>query len=197
MDAKYRSSMVSLAFTVLLIAGFGISLSLVYAQTGCPPVSQNGWRQCSTVYYTVSGFDVTPYGEILNGIDSWISNNSTNNNSKVNFIQGNPPAGATNYGVLRIQTGTTSGGDPAETIKDTNAGAIASATITFYLQATIPNTSPPQIVFNPSGSGYDTIFKKVLLHEIGHTMGLKDEPKGTGTCYSQTAGNDEWHLRPK
>ena len=147
--------------------------SVEHAQTGCPPVSQNGWRQCATIYYNVSGFDANQFGQILNGIDSWKSHNSTNNNSRVDLIQGTPPAGATNYGTLNIQTGSTSAGNPAETVKNTSSGAITFATITFYLQATIPNTTPPQLVFDPSVTGYDSAFKKVILHEFGHSMGLK------------------------
>jgi hypothetical protein len=165
------------------------SVWVSHAQTGCPPVSQNGWRQCATVYYTVGGFDADQYGQILNGIDSWKTHNSTNNNSRVSFVQGTPPSGATNYGTLTIQTGTTTGGDPAETVKSNTTGAITSATITFYLAATIPNTSPTQLAFDPGVIGYDTIFKKVILHELGHSMGVKDEPKLTTTCYGQASQN--------
>lgn len=178
-----------LALIVLSLAFLCTTIWVEHAQTGCPPVSQNGWRQCATIYYTVSGFDANQYGQVLNGIDSWISHNSTNNNSRVNFVQGTPPAGATNYGTLAIQIGSTSGGVPAETIKNTTSGAITSATISFYLQATIPNTTPPQLVFDPNVTGYDSCFKKVVLHELGHSMGLRDEPKGTAPCFGQSSGN--------
>jgi hypothetical protein len=44
-------------------------------------------------------------------------------------------------------------------------------------------------VFDPNVSGYDTIFLKVMLHEVGHTMGLKDAAIGSGNCGGQTSGN--------
>jgi hypothetical protein len=56
---------------------------------------------------------------------------------------------------------------------------ILSATITFDLQRTDSNGVP---WFNPSGSGYDTVFTKVALHEIGHTMGLNEAPAPQGVC---------------
>lgn len=113
-----------LLMVVGLFIVFASSLTSVeYAASGCPPVSNNGWAQCKKVYYSVGGFNVEQYGQILNGIDTWIAANQTNN-SRVEFIQGTPPAGSINHGTLNIVNGTTSGGDPAETIKNTSTGAL-------------------------------------------------------------------------
>jgi hypothetical protein len=44
-------------------------------------------------------------------------------------------------------------------------------------------------VYDVGVAGYSTIFKKVMLHELGHSMGLKEEPTGTGHCLGQSGGN--------
>jgi hypothetical protein len=185
MHRSHSSRWYLLTLCTLLIAFASFPSSVEYAQSGCPPVSNNGWAKCATVYFTVGGFNVNQYGQILNAIDSWITAN-TNNNSKVNFIQGAVPSGATNYGVLTVQTGTLNG-PPAQITKNTGTGAVANATITFDLNATIPNTSPVQKVFDSNVSGYNSIFRKVMLHELGHSMGLRDVPTGQGQCFGQTA----------
>jgi hypothetical protein len=50
-----------------------------------------------------------------------------------------------------------------------------AVTITIYVAA---NCNYP--FFVPGQVGYDTVFEKTALHEVGHTMGLKDV--GNGTC---------------
>lgn len=174
-------------FLLLSILVIAASTPIIpeYAQTGCPPVSNNGWPKCVIVYYTISGFDSSQKTQLLNAFTSWNSANRTNN-SKVKFQQ--DPGGAAFFVYqLTVQTGTIGVGAPAITNKDTGTGAISSATITFDLQAKVPNTN--NLVFDPNIAGYNTIFQKVMLHELGHTMGLKDEPIGSGNCGGQSANN--------
>src|SRR5437868_10614532 len=57
-----------------------------YAQTGCPPVSNNGWPKCVIVYYTITGFDQSQKTQLLNALTSWNTANRTNN-SRVKFQQ--------------------------------------------------------------------------------------------------------------
>ena len=161
----------------LAFASLSWLLTTPHAQTSCPPVSNNGWPKCVTVYYTLSGFNSTQTSQFSTAISAWDSANQTNN-SRVKFVLGPPPGGG--FYTLSIRTGTVGGGGPADTVKNTQTGAIDNATINFNLSATVPLTSPPKLVFDPSVSGYSTIFEKVLLHELGHTMGLKDVPVAPG-----------------
>ncbi len=39
-----------------------------------------------------------------------------------------------------------------------------------------------------AGQAYDDFISRVTLHEIGHTMGLTDQPDHGGFCFGQTAG---------
>lgn len=154
-----------------------------------PPVSNNGWVKCATVYYTITGFNTAQRSQITAALSTWHQEN-LGNNSHVRFLQGLPPPGAENYATLTVRTATpTLSGAPADTVKNTPTGPISSATITFDLAKTIPNTSPAQKVYDPHVAGYNSIFRKVMLHELGHTMGLRDEPGGTGPCQGQSAGN--------
>lgn len=179
----------SIALIPSCLAALILFLPSVYqAQTGCPPVSNNGWSKCATVYYTLVGFNGTQTSQITSALSAWHEAN-LGNASHVRFLQGSPPGGAINFGTLNVRTGATSGGAPAETIKNTASGPVVSATIRFNLQATIPNTNPVLLVYDPNVTGYSSIFKKVMLHEVGHTMGLRDEPGGTGPCRGQSAGN--------
>ncbi len=155
------------------------------AQTGCPPVSNNGFPKCAIVYYSITGFDSTQSPQITAALSAWTTANQSNN-SRVKFVAGTAPPGGRS---LTIRTGTTVSGAPAETTKSPLTGATTSATITFNLNYTIAGTNPPQLIYDPNVAGYNTIFRKVMLHELGHTMGLRDEPVGTGNCGGQTLGN--------
>ena len=177
-----------------LVLGLSTGLALFapsvqHAQTGCPAVSNNGWSKCATVYYTVTGFNAAQAPQITGALSAW-HQADFGNNSNVRFVQGVPPVGAENYGTLTVRTATpTSSGAAADTVKNTTSGPIISATITFDLTWTIPGTNPPQLVYAPNVVGYDSIFNKVMLHELGHSMGLREEPSGAGHCLGQSAGN--------
>lgn len=157
--------------------------------TDCPVTSGNGFHQCARIYYSVTGFGASEYGQILNALDAWTASNRFNK-SVVEYIQGSPPPDATLYATLAIQAGDIpTQGVVAATTKNPETGVSQSTTIIVNLNATIPGTTPPQLALNPGQSGYNTIFKKLMLHELGHTMSLKDVDRGPTTCYGQTAGH--------
>jgi len=189
MHLSIRSSSL-LALVLGLLTGLALfPLSVQQAQTGCPPVSNNGWSKCATVYYTITGFNPTQAPQITSALSTWHQAN-IGNNSHVRFVQGAPPPSAENYATLTVRTATpTSSGAAADTVKNTTSGPIISATITFDTAWTIPGTSPAQRVYDVNVAGYSSIFKKVMLHELGHSMGLREEPTGTGHCLGQSAGN--------
>jgi hypothetical protein len=115
--------------------------------------------------------------QITQALNSWTTANS-NNNSRVRFViaQTPPPGAAT----LSFQNGTSNGSNAASTDTIIRHGtvynSIQSATITFYTQGSTPGGAP---IYNSNTSGYDTIFRKIALHEIGHTMGLDEAPVPT------------------
>jgi hypothetical protein len=170
----------------LLVAAVGGYVSS--ARATCPTVSNNGWRQCAKVYYSLSGISGTQATQIRAAIGSWNTSNLAFNNSQVEFIEGTAPSGAFNVATLTIRNGS-AGGAPAVTTKPNSVGIITSATITFDTSVTFVSGGQTLLVYDPNVTGYDTIFKKVMLHELGHTMGLRDVPVDqTQSCGGQTAG---------
>jgi hypothetical protein len=188
---KMRLSIRSCSLLALgLLTGLALfPLSVQQAQTGCPPVSNNAWSKCATVYYTITGFNAAQTPQITSALSTWHQAN-LGNNSHVRFVPGAPPPSAENYGTLAVRTATpTLSGAAADCVKNPTSGPTISATITFDTAWTIPGTSPPQMVYDVNVAGYNSIFKKVMLHELGHSMGLMEEPTGTGHCLGQSAGN--------
>jgi hypothetical protein len=55
-----------------------------------------------------------------------------------------------------------------------------SAVVTFDTAEPIPNTNPPAPFYDSNATGYNEVFLKIALHEMGHTMGL-DDVQGTST----------------
>jgi hypothetical protein len=118
--------------------------------------------------------------QIDSAAQKWTSANS-NNGSGVTFVQGSPPQGCTKCATVAFQTGTVSGGIAQSSYSCTSCTNMSSATITF-------DTSQTN-AYDPNSSGYDTMFLKQALHELGHTMGLTDAPlPSTGNGCDQTHG---------
>ncbi|MGI8655916.1 MAG: hypothetical protein ACR2LC_11930 [Pyrinomonadaceae bacterium] len=95
------------------------------------------------------------------------------------FVISTPPTGTNNPTTLTFQNGPISTVGRVSEARVTSApGSLvaSSATIVFNPQATIPNTNPPVNFYNENALGYESIFLKLGLHEIGHTMGLSDVP---------------------
>ncbi|MBV9958426.1 MAG: hypothetical protein JO360_08395 [Acidobacteria bacterium] len=190
----------TLRLLVLCLAAGSLFIATVtHSQTGCPQNDNNGWAQCMKVYYTFHSSISSTSSEatqIRSALTKWTTANSgtaPTNNSRVQFIEGSPPQGATNYGTLTIQNGSL-GGPTGGTTKSNTSGAITSATITFDLNAVIFGTTTP--AYNPNGAGASTFFVKAMLHELGHSMGLLDAPLNVtqSACGGQIAGNTVMNL---
>jgi hypothetical protein len=118
---------------------------------------------------------------IRNALAKWNSENQANG-SGVQFRE--DPTATTP--MLTFQNGNLTRTDPntgqqyappAETTRQSGPGSTtASAVITIDTNGRgIDGTG----AYDSTQAGYDTIFEKVALHEVGHTMGLGDYPAGT------------------
>ncbi len=146
-----------------------------------PPddVNHPQYRQGTTVYYT---FDATiPNGsseksQIITAIGNWNDANLLNC-SHVHFSQGN--------------------GSPKLTFKNTDTGCAACSPLgdritsgDELLEATIvyntAYTLSAGLFYDSTKDGYDNIFVKMTMHEIGHLMGLSHYTDGyPGGCFDQ------------
>jgi len=154
-----------LAVVVLLTAS---------SQANCPSLDSaiGGWPQDSVVYYDVSSLPSGIQSQVIAAFNAWNTAN-VSNNSGVSFQasgSGHPPATCT------FVNGS-AGGNPAETSISHTGTVVTGATITIDAN----NTN----FYDPNQSGYSNVFLKIALHEIGHTMGLNDEPVGSGNCARQ------------
>ncbi|HVF89427.1 MAG TPA: M57 family metalloprotease [Blastocatellia bacterium] len=154
---------------------------LIVTQADCPATASAKWQKGKAAYYSISSnVNDEQKAQIERGLSDWDSANQ-GNGSDVKFR----PADASHPANMTIQMGALAAGNPAKTI---SAGSpITSASITINPDSTYSNGVK---VFDPTKPGYDTIFEKVILHEVGHTMGLDHPPYVQGTsCGSQTAGD--------
>ncbi len=123
--------------------------------------------------------------QIIAGIGSWNQRNQANG-SGVNFIIGPPPQTGT-YNVLHATNttltnpnGSVNHTTVARTVPnrfDNATSTLNDATIYFNTGGALadpdhPDTSGPY--YDPTQSGYDSIFQKETEHETGHDMGLSD-----------------------
>ena len=63
---------------------------------------------------------------------------------------------------------------------------MAFANITLYYGSLNPITMG--LNMDPSLPDYDTAVVRLMLHELGHSMGLENQPSRAGYCLGQTAG---------
>jgi hypothetical protein len=168
---------------------FGIPLLLnTNAQTGCPPPDNDlaGWQQGTVVYYDISTLPSDMRSSVENAFNEWSRSNVTNC-SNVSFAPASGGAAAkfiVQVGPLQRNGNYSAAG--------TNIGLNASRTV---IQATtffdINNHNPQgRIFWDRNRADFSTGIFKVMLHEIGHTMGLNDVsvPSITTDCGGQTAG---------
>jgi hypothetical protein len=200
------SSFRSLHSSRLFRAAFGLSLLLALGATSsapaqCPVITNHGWPQGSIIRYVfASGFTNEQQRQIRAAASEWSRANSLNN-SKVSFVEDTT---GQNF-ALTFQTGALPQGNPAvfNATYDAATGLIKTATITYDPNNTFPGSSV--LVADPAQPGYGTIVMKLVLHEMGHLMGLDhpavpvnvcDQPDGATTLNYACGINDQGNNIP-
>jgi hypothetical protein len=128
--------------------------------------------------------------QIRAGLDSWNDAN-VRNGSGVVFDYGGVPTGPESVNVLHITSGAlinVFGAVDTTTIAQINfnrvnntAGEVYDATLIFNTGNATASDDPNsrfyrQPYYDPNTAGYDTVFQKNTVHEVGHGMGLCDVP---------------------
>lgn len=182
----YLSILVAL-FLLFALAGDKWVSSL--QSSTCVPTRTPRWRQCATVYCSFDSTinnNQTVKSQLRDALSLWTTAN-TSNDSRVKFVLGSPPSGSISPSTLDFFISTETGGAPAyfQPIAVGTDGALLAGFININLQAALPcgGTGP---TFNQNVTGYDKIFLKTGLHEIGHTMGLDEADMPGGSCCPQT-----------
>jgi hypothetical protein len=185
---KYpRHRFLTLAGLVSLLVCVLLSVTqFVFSQCTTINFQADQWAPNQTVYYNFSNItDPVQKAQIEAAITKWNDANKINN-SQIKFSSDPPPTGAH---TLTFRNGTNSDPNAAGHFDSTinlQTHKIVSAIITFDLQKTTSSGVP---WINPSGAGYSTIFTKIALHEIGHTMGMNEAPiPTTGGICAQSDG---------
>lgn len=161
-----------LACALALIAS---AASKVNAQ--CPTIDNHGWGQGTTVrFFLDNNLTAEQKRQIRLAINEWNNANSVNN-SRVRFEEDTTGASF----AFRFLNGSLPTGTAAFASKSFDgSGRVISATLTYDQSAVFPGTNI--LIVDPSKAGYDTIFIKLTLHEMGHTMGLDHPAVPANVC---------------
>ena len=160
------------------------------------------FKQGNKVYYNFAAnipVGSSERGQIVTAFNNWHAANQLNC-SKVEFYEGTAPSG---FGYAQItvenaQIGAvgsvnpdyiTGGGSPASNDPTANLlGEVTSAYLYFHPQLKA-DPSLPNLIYDPAKPGYDTMFTKEAMHEIGHLMGLTHYTSGHNpSCTQQSPG---------
>lgn len=165
-----------------LIASSGIAR----AEQGCPSLDPHikGWPQGAVVFYDAEGLPLHVRVQVVRAFDKWNAANRVNA-SGVAFKPKDEAHAATFF--FRVGDAN---GDPAKT------DIIKSDTQT-VLQAFTTIDVGSRINYDPRREGYNKIFEKIALHEIGHTMGLSDVPLSSRVieCGGQSSAKSVMNFR--
>jgi hypothetical protein len=195
------------AFWIIFFCGaiLWLGAANTYAQ-GCPTLfsPNRGWAQNAIVrFWFDSGFTEEQKRQIRAAAAEWNRANSFNN-SKVSFVE---DTAGTNFSLrfLIAPAGTLAAGNPA-IFNATYDGAtltVKSATITYDPNNTFPGST--QLIADPARPGYSTVVMKLVLHEMGHLMGLDhpfvpadpcDQPDGATVLNYACGINDQGNNIP-
>jgi hypothetical protein len=164
-------------------------------------MTNHGWPQNSIIRYAFTGaLTDEQMRQIRAAAAEWSRANSINN-SKVSFVE---DTSGQNFS-LKFQPGALAQGNPAvfSATYDAATGTIRSATITYDPNNTFPGSNI--LVADPNQPGYDTMVMKLVLHEMGHLMGLDhpavpanicDQPDGATTLNYACGINDQGNNIP-
>lgn len=143
-----------------------------------------GWAPYSVVYYDISALPASIRPQAISAFNKWNAANQSNG-SGVMFQAASPSHPAT----FVVRSGSADGDPALSAVSRTNSGVVTSTNTTIDVQ----NTN----LFDSAQSGYDTVFEKVMLHEIGHTMGITDTsvPNMFANCGGQAAGASVMNLK--
>jgi hypothetical protein len=131
------------------------------AQTGCAPLDSavHGWQKGATVYFDVSGLTEPARSQAISAFNKWTTANASNG-SGVIF----QPSDANHPAIFTVQVGAAGGRSANNNVGyNPTTGRVSTAVVSIDAN----NTA----LINPAQPGYDSIFEKLMLHEIGHSMG--------------------------
>ena len=153
----------SAAFLSALMIFFYAPPEIVRAGAVCPTVNRKmmGWPKDSVVYYEVDALPPKVREQVLRAIMKWNEANQSNGSGVV--FKEKERDGTVDY-IFSI--GWAEGHTAATYItRDEDRFVVKAETVIDFDKSHS---------FSPLFDGYNTVFEKITLHEIGHTMGLKD-----------------------
>jgi hypothetical protein len=205
MGSSFKRRQFSRLFLIITCGALTLALggaARTYAQ-GCPTLysPNRGWAQNSIVRYAFTGnFTEEQKRQIRAAAAEWSRANSINN-SKVSFVEDTT---GQNFN-LEFRLGALAPGNPAAFNATYNGATLTviNAVITYDPNNTFPGSNI--IVADPAQPGYSTIVMKLVLHEMGHLMGLDhpavpanicDQPNGATTLNFACGINDQGNNGP-
>jgi hypothetical protein len=176
---RFSQYLLIMLSSLMLFSSLAPSISKVYIATAqsnpCPESGGRRWLAGTTVYVSFGNItDSNQRGQVQASLNNWNDNNRLSNGSGVRFVMGPGPTGSA---TITFQNGaiSTPGRVSEIGVSGPSGTDIAnSAVVTFDLNEPIPGTNPPVPFYDSNAPGYDEIFTKLGLHEIGHSMGLSD-----------------------
>jgi hypothetical protein len=166
-----------------------------------------GWEDISVTYEfpapgpqppAYTALSITDLGiadDIHAAFSRWTYANQAENPSNVGFYFGTP--GQVRVYALRVNfPGDPANGDHGRAAWTTvgvweGTDSVAVSDIHLYydsMSGGIPVT-------DPSAPNFHTFIQKAVAHEIGHSMGLDDQPIRTGNCGGQVAGQSVMNVQ--
>jgi hypothetical protein len=178
-----------LFITILSIAlPFSIS-TLIYA-VNCSTTTNQKWAKGTTVYFSTGNLSPSQKTSVTNAIQQWQAVSNAKSLGITFKVADQMPAGTQNPATLSFTNSTqyNAPGHMEPSVVRLSDKAIFTATISMNTSATFSDSG--RLMFNTSDSaGADALYFKVLLHEIGHTMGLDEAPvPSSGYCNQDKGG---------